>query len=106
MKLHPRAERFDLRHPGVAAVFAAAAERRLPVIIHAGLGIGSLGRDALALGEHYPEAPLILAHLGVTDLAWIWRRLGDHSSLVESGGSPARHRPAAASPPCLPDRPA
>ncbi len=81
VKLHPRAERFDLRHPGVAAVFAAAAERRLPVTIHSGLGIGSLGRDALTLSERYPQAPLILAHLGVTDLAWIWRRLGDHPSL-------------------------
>ena len=81
VKLHPRAERFDLRHPGVAAVFAAAAERRLPVIIHAGLGIGSLGRDALTLGGRYPQAPLILAHLGITDLAWIWRRIGDHPSL-------------------------
>ncbi|HEX9358047.1 MAG TPA: amidohydrolase family protein [Streptosporangiaceae bacterium] len=81
VKLHPRAERFELRHPGVAAVFAAAAERRLPVTIHSGLGIGSLGRDALMLGERYPGAPLILAHLGVTDLTWIWRRLGDHPSL-------------------------
>jgi uncharacterized protein len=81
VKLHPRAERFDLRHRGVAAVFAAAAERRLPVIIHAGFGMPSLGRDALALGERYPGTPLILAHLGVTDLAWIWRRLGDHPNL-------------------------
>jgi len=81
VKLHPRAERFDLRHAGVVAVVAAAAERRLPVIIHAGLGIASLGRDVLALGERYPAAPLILAHLGVTDLAWIWRRLSDHPSV-------------------------
>ncbi len=81
VKLHPRAERFDLRHPGVAAVFAAAAERRLPVTIHSGLGIPSLGRDALTLGERYPEARLVLAHVGVTDLAWIWRRLGDHPNL-------------------------
>jgi predicted TIM-barrel fold metal-dependent hydrolase len=81
VKLHPRAERFDLRHPGVAAVFASAAERRLPVTIHSGFGIGSLGRDALMLAERYPDTPLILAHLGVTDLAWIWRRLGGHPSL-------------------------
>lgn len=81
VKLHPRAERFDLRHAGVAAVLALAAERRLPVIVHSGLGIPSLGRDALALGERYPEAPLILAHVGVTDLAWIWRRLNDHPSI-------------------------
>ncbi len=81
VKLHPRAERFDLRHPGVASVFAAAAEHRLPVIIHAGLGIPSLGCDALRLAERYPGTPLILAHLGVTDLAWIWRHLGHHPSL-------------------------
>jgi hypothetical protein len=81
VKLHPRAERFDLRHSGVARVLALAAERRLPVIVHSGLGIPSLGRDALALGQRYPEAPLVLAHLGVTDLAWIWRRLDDHPNL-------------------------
>jgi hypothetical protein len=81
VKLHPRAERFDLRHPGVAAVVASAAERRLPVTIHSGFGIGSLGRDALMLAERYPGAPLILAHLGVTDLAWVWRRLGGRPSL-------------------------
>jgi uncharacterized protein len=81
VKLHPRAERFDLRHPGVAAVLAVATERRLPVIVHSGLGIPSLGRDALTLGERYPEAPLVLAHVGVTDLAWIWRRLDDHPHL-------------------------
>src|SRR6266511_1135442 len=76
-----RAERFHLRHPGVTAVFALAAERRLPVIIPSGLGIPSLGRDALTLGDRYPEAPLVLAHVGVTDLAWIWRRLGEHPSI-------------------------
>ena len=81
VKLHPRAEQFDLHHSGVAAVLAVAAERRLPVIVHSGLGIPSLGRDALMLGERYPEAPLVLAHVAVTDLAWIWRRLGDHPSL-------------------------
>jgi predicted TIM-barrel fold metal-dependent hydrolase len=43
VKLHPRAERFDLKDPGVAAILAVAAERRLPVTIHSGLGIPSLG---------------------------------------------------------------
>lgn len=81
VKLHPRAERFDLRHPGVAAVFAVASERRVPVTIHSGLGVSSLGRDALLLAERYPQAPLALAHVGVTDLAWIWRRLDDHPSV-------------------------
>jgi predicted TIM-barrel fold metal-dependent hydrolase len=81
VKLHPRAEQFDLQHSGVAAIFAVADERRLPVAIHSGLGIPSLGRDALALAEQYPRAPLVLAHVGVTDLAWIWRHLGDHPNV-------------------------
>jgi predicted TIM-barrel fold metal-dependent hydrolase len=81
VKLHPRAERFDLRHPGVAAIFAVADERRLPVTIHSGLGIPSLGRGALLLAERYPRAPIVLAHVGVTDLAWIWRELADHPSI-------------------------
>ena len=81
VKLHPRAERFDLRHAGVHAVMAAAAERGLPVVVHSGLGIPSLGRDALALAARYPEAPLVLAHVAATDLSWIWRRLPDHPSL-------------------------
>jgi hypothetical protein len=93
VKLHPRAERFDLRHPGVVAVVALAAERRLPVVIHSGLGIPSLGRDALVLAARFPEAPLVLAHVGVTDLAWIWRRLGDHPSLFFDSAwwNPADH---------------
>jgi hypothetical protein len=78
IKLHPRAERFDLRHPGLEAVFAVAAERTLPVTVHFGLGIPSLGRDALVLSERFPGARLVLAHVGATDLAWIWRRLDDH----------------------------
>jgi len=78
IKLHPRAERFDLRHASLETVFAVAAERRLPVTIHSGLGIPALGRDALTLSERFPGARVVLAHLGASDLAWIWRRLGDH----------------------------
>ncbi len=81
VKLHPRAEDFDLRHPGVREVMAAAAERGAPVVIHSGLGIPSLGRDALRLAEQFPGAPLILAHVAEPDLAWIWRELPDHPSL-------------------------
>ncbi len=81
VKLHPRAEDFDLRHAGVHAVMAAAAERRAPVVVHSGLGIPSLGRDALRLAEQFPEAPLVLAHVAEPDLAWIWRELESHPSL-------------------------
>jgi hypothetical protein len=88
-----RAEDFDLRHAGVRTVMAAAAERSAPVIVHSGLGIPSLGRDALRLAEQFPEAPLILAHVAEPDLAWIWRELEGHPSLyIDSAWwNPADH---------------
>jgi predicted TIM-barrel fold metal-dependent hydrolase len=81
LKLHPRAERFTLDHPGVWKAVAVAHERRLPVICHAGRGIPALGRHALELCARYPDARLILAHAGICDLAWIWRAAGEHPNL-------------------------
>ncbi len=72
IKLHPRAERFGLGDPAVRRVFAFANERRLPILIHAGRGIPSLGRDAIELAPAYPRVPVILAHSAIADLAWIW----------------------------------
>jgi hypothetical protein len=73
IKLHPRAERFALSHPGVHAVCALAHERRLPVVVHAGRGIPALGEDAVALCSAFPEARIVLAHQAVSDLSWLWR---------------------------------
>ncbi len=81
VKLHPRAEGFAMSHPGVASVAALCDERRAPIIVHAGRGIPALGRDALALTERFPRAPLVLAHAGISDLAWIWRHAGEERSL-------------------------
>ena len=60
---------------------AFADERRLPVIVHAGRGIPSLGRDALDLARAYPGAPLILAHAAIADLAWIWHEAAGRRNL-------------------------
>ncbi len=81
IKLHPRAERFGLGDPAVRRILAVADERRLPVIVHAGRGIPSLGRDALELARAYPRAPLILAHAAIADLAWIWREAAGQRNL-------------------------
>jgi len=81
IKLHPRAERFTLSHPGVRQVAALAHERRLPVIVHAGRGIPSLGRDALALCAAHPQARIVLAHAAACDLAWIWRPAREQPNL-------------------------
>jgi hypothetical protein len=73
LKLHPRAERFALHDNGIDDIVRIADERRVPIVIHAGRGIPALGRDTVELCRRYPGARLILAHAGISDLAWIWR---------------------------------
>ena len=73
IKLHPRAEGFGLDDAAVWDVFALAHERELPVLVHAGRGIPALGRHAVELAGAFPSVPLILAHAGICDLAWLWR---------------------------------
>ena len=82
IKLHPRAERFALSHPGVRALAALAHERRLPLLVHAGRGIPALGPDALILSAAYPQARIVLAHAAVCDLAWIWRPAREQPNLL------------------------
>ena len=82
IKLHPRAERFTLDHPAVHSLFALADERSLPVLIHAGRGIPALGIHAAAYAREFPNARVILAHAGVSDLAWIWQAAADLPNLL------------------------
>jgi predicted TIM-barrel fold metal-dependent hydrolase len=69
IKLHPRAQRFLPDDPRLEPVFALAADRRVPILIHGGRGLppiaDSLGR---LLDRHAPPA-LIVAHAGIVDLA-------------------------------------
>ena len=81
IKLHPRAEQFTLDHPGLQPVFALANERHLPVMVHAGRGIPALGRHSVDATGRHPGMRLILAHAGISDLAWIWRETPDHPNL-------------------------
>src|SRR5438067_6348916 len=69
IKLHPRAQRFDAADQRLAPVFALAAERRVPILIHGGRGLPPIAAGLRALVERYPEATLIIAHAGIADLA-------------------------------------
>lgn len=82
IKLHPRSERFTLDHPEVERLFALADERRLPILVHAGRGIPALGRHAYDLTGRHPNVRLILAHAGVSDLAWLWRHADERPNLL------------------------
>ena len=69
IKLHPRAQRFLLNDERLAPVFALAAERRVPILIHGGRGLPPIADNLDRLVEAYPEAQLIIAHAGIADLA-------------------------------------
>jgi predicted TIM-barrel fold metal-dependent hydrolase len=69
IKLHPRAQKFLLDDERLAPVFACAAERRVPILIHAGRGLPPIADHLARLVERYPEATLILAHAGIADLS-------------------------------------
>jgi hypothetical protein len=81
IKLHPRAEQFELLDPGVREIVEVAHEHRLPVLIHAGRGIPALGAHVLEYAAEFPDARFILAHAGVCDLAWIWREAAAHPNV-------------------------
>jgi uncharacterized protein len=68
IKLHPRAQRFLLNDERLAPVFALAAERRVPILIHGGRGLPPIAADLAGLVAAYPAAQLIIAHAGIADL--------------------------------------
>ena len=69
IKLHPRAQRFLLNDERLAPVFELAAERHVPILIHAGRGLPPIADHLGRLVERYPGSQLILAHAGIADLA-------------------------------------
>jgi predicted TIM-barrel fold metal-dependent hydrolase len=69
IKLHPRAQKFQLNDERLAPVFAIAAERRVPIMIHGGRGLPPIADNLARLHDQYPEATLIIAHAGIADLS-------------------------------------
>ena len=68
IKLHPRAQRFLLNDERLAPVFALAAERRVPILIHGGRGLPPIADHLARLVDAYAQAQLIIAHAGIADL--------------------------------------
>src|SRR5438128_10965920 len=69
IKLHPRAQKFTATDERLGPVFELAAERRVPILIHAGRGLPPIADGLATLVERHPEATLILAHAGIADMA-------------------------------------
>jgi predicted TIM-barrel fold metal-dependent hydrolase len=81
-KLHPRSDAFGLPHPVVEEVVALAGEHRLPVLFHAGRGIPDLGDSVIHMATDHPEARLILAHAGISDLGLLGPRVAGLSNVL------------------------
>jgi uncharacterized protein len=69
IKLHPRAQKFLLDDERLAPIFALAAERGVPILIHAGRGLPPIAAELEHLVDSHPGSQLILAHAGIADLA-------------------------------------
>jgi predicted TIM-barrel fold metal-dependent hydrolase len=69
IKLHPRAQRFMLNDERLAPIFALAAERRVPILIHGGRGLPPIAEELRRLVDSNPGSQLIIAHAGIADLA-------------------------------------
>jgi len=76
IKLHPRAQKFLLNDERLSPIFALAAERSVPVLIHGGRGLPPIADDLGRVVDRYPKAQLIVAHAGIADLAALADRLG------------------------------
>jgi predicted TIM-barrel fold metal-dependent hydrolase len=81
IKLHPRAEAFDMAEPAVRELIALAHERKGVVLMHAGRGIPALGVNTVRYSREFPDARLILAHCAISDLAWLVRELPEHPNV-------------------------
>ncbi len=81
IKLHPRAQRFTATDERLEPVFALAAERRVPILIHGGRGLPPIADGLRALVERHPETRLIIAHCGIADLANLTRVMAGRSGV-------------------------
>ena len=76
IKLHPRAQKFLANDERLVPVFALAAERRVPILIHAGRGLPPVAAGLEKLVDDHPGSQLIIAHAGIADMGSLAHRLG------------------------------
>jgi predicted TIM-barrel fold metal-dependent hydrolase len=85
IKLHPRAQKFLLNDERLAPVFELAAERGVPILIHAGRGLPPIAAGLEKLVDAHPGSQLILAHAGIADLANLAHRFaGKHGVFFDT----------------------
>jgi uncharacterized protein len=85
IKLHPLTGRFEVGDALVEAALALAAERSVPVLLHAGRGIARFVRDLEGMLERHRHAQVILAHAAIGDQEAGVTAAAAHPNLVFDG---------------------
>ncbi len=78
IKLHPRAQAFHLNDERLAGIFALAAERSVPILIHGGRGLPPIAEELERLVTGNPGTQLIIAHGGIADLGALSEAFAEH----------------------------
>jgi hypothetical protein len=81
IKLHPRAQGFLLTDDRLEPVFALAAERGVPILIHGGRGLPPISAGLGRLVDRHPETELIIAHAGIADMAGLAHVFGSRAGV-------------------------
>lgn len=81
IKLHPRAQGFGFADGAARAIFETARDAGVPILIHAGRGMGRMD-DLAELAQAFPDVRLILAHAGIADQGMFASRLAGHPAVV------------------------
>jgi hypothetical protein len=68
IKLHPRAQQFEVASAVARPLFAQAAADGLPVLIHTGFGMGAITDELAGLAAEFGELKLILGHSSFIDM--------------------------------------
>jgi hypothetical protein len=68
VKLHPRAQRFQIGSSVVRPLFARAAEDGVPVLIHTGYGMTAIADELAGLAAEFSNLKLVLGHSSFIDM--------------------------------------
>ncbi|PWW66986.1 putative TIM-barrel fold metal-dependent hydrolase [Actinokineospora spheciospongiae] len=82
IKLHPASDSFSLFDDRLDGVFDLAERERLPVVVHSGPESEPFGEALVDLLTARPELRVVLAHAGLTDLAWLAGRVVEFPNLL------------------------
>jgi hypothetical protein len=81
IKLHPTGRDWESVHPAIPAIFAVAREANVPILLHAGRNLRSMGA-LVEVALQFPEVALVLAHAGIADQAVLTTGLARHPRML------------------------